>query len=502
MARALLGVLAVSSLAACNWVFGLDKTEPAPPDDASFPDAPPKPLKLTYLVATTTAIGDPLPPIEAPLDDLVSVEASSLDGNLREAVTYGGDGTLEIPFDIITRPWRLVYQRRNQLPRELQLLPENAHVIEPLFGPVPPRTAPVAGAGYVFTPSGGPPNHSLNRVFTMGTFTEGSVLLQSGPTVTYELGSATSLSGPIGTPATTDHAIVVDYTIELSSNCRSATGSLEGTGAVGPPKATITGAWQTQPSQPAIADNLLDIGNKLQTVMRLGETTSASRQVVGYMVSAAMPGFTRPPDPTNLLALPNPAMFALRTCPNVIGGSPPPNVDNVVFMNDHLAAIVYTELTATRTVSGGPQLVNGIEIVTPEATMDSYVVAHLAASPMAVTLKTASNVTVDLFGTIDHVAVPDASGVLELAWTPSSGAADYWEVSLIELGGAITTRKRVFVTPVPTLKIDGAYLASGHEYVFELTSFTGRPGPSVGEYRTSSLPQSSSIVNTRTFLAP
>ena len=59
-----------------------------------------------------------------------------------------------------------------------------------------------------------------------------AVLLQSGPTVTYELGSATSLSGPIGTPATTDHAIVVDYTIELSSNCRSATGSLEGTGAV------------------------------------------------------------------------------------------------------------------------------------------------------------------------------------------------------------------------------------------------------------------------------
>jgi hypothetical protein len=502
MARAMLGVLAVSSLAACNWVFGLDKTEPAPPDDATFPDAPAKPLKLTYLVATTSPIGDPLPPIEAPLDDLDSVEASSLDGVLRAPVAYGADGTLEIPDDIITRPWRLVYQRLNQLPHELQLLPENAHVIEPLFGPVPPRTAPVAGAGYVFTPSGGPANHSINRVFTMGAFTEGFVPLQSGPTVTYELPTATSLSGPIGKPAATDHAIVVDYAIDGPSGCRSSTGSLDGPGDAGPPKATITGAWQTRPSSPAITENLLALGSKLMTVMPLGETSGPSRQIVGYMLSAAMPAFTRPPDATNLIALPNPAMFALQSCPNVIGGSTPPNVDNVQFMNDHLAAVVYTELTATRTVPGGPQLINGIEIVTPEVTADSYVVAHVAASPMAVTLKTASDVTVDLFGASDHIAVPDASGALELAWTPGSGAADYWEVALIEISGTTTTRKRVFVTPVPTLKIDGAYLASHHEYVFELTSFTNRPGPSVGEYRTSSLPQSSSIVNTRTFLAP
>lgn len=494
---AALALAAAASLGACNQVFGLDPTKAAP-------DAPTVPLPIVhlgFLDAVTEAGGHPTAPIDVPLDDLVLLEASTLDGTEHATLT-DDHGTLSIPRAIFDAPWRLVYQRRGGVIHELHQLPEGAHVAEPLFGPVA-RSAPAVGAGYAITPTSYTGDHGLNRVFTTGTWTEGfKVLPPAGAAFAYDFqASAKSLSGPIGRPVAPDRGLLVDYyTDSAGSNCRVATGSVDFPAELGAGVSAVGGTWSSSSKLQDITVPILELSNVLARISLLGETQGLTRLQFGYVPSAQMPAFSRPPDGDALLLLPNPVIASFAVCPDVV--SMPPAVHKPVYMNDRFPRAVHIEMTYNHPVPGGPTLRNGIASVVREATADKFVVTHDAAAPVTITLTSSTGAPLQLLGATEGATLGSTAGLLDLVWTSSPGLADYWEVALLKVSGGTVTRERVWVTPASPLKIVGSDLAPATTYLLELTSYTGRPGPSVGEYRMATLPQSMALVNTRTFKTP
>ncbi len=502
MRRVALGMLAASSVAGCNLVFGLDETEPmAPPPN----DAPELAVHLTLLQLTSDSSGWPIAPsIDAALPDVIKVEANRFD-QAASILTMEPDGRIAVPPQIAgTAGWRLVYQRVGEVPRELQDLPDGAHLVEPLLGPTQ-RTTPPIGSGYKITPTGypGTASHAGARVFTTGVWTEGQHTsgVVGDASCVHELADAISLSGPLGTPGPNDHGFLVDF--KTQSGCRYSTGSAEfATVNPGPAKPELTPPWinsATTPTIPSIAPNVF----ATPEVQPLGETDVVSRLEYGYLPSAAMPAFTRASDPTRSLLLRNPAMITIMSCDTTV--SLLPAINEIASLGTELVRAVHLESYASRPLTGGPTLVSGLAIVVPE---QPFIVNYKVAFASAVKLTAVDGAVVDLFGASDGVMIPPAiataTGPLTVSWASSKpgATADYWEVALLRVAGTSLIKERVYVTTQPSLKLSRSELTAGSEYVLELSGFIGRASAATGNFAAVGGRQEMSVVNARSFRLP
>lgn len=487
MKRAALAMLA--PLAGCNWVFGLEPTHAAP--DA--PDAPPPgvPVHVALLVETLDATGAPTMPAETAIPDLVRLEASTLDGQAPVPLTAAADGTVSVPMEIASKPWRLIYQRQGDDVREYQGLPAEAHVIEPLLGPVVRSPAP-AGSGYVITPASYSGSHSENRVFTLGAWTEGrKALAPAGATFDYDLPSAASLSGSLATPAAGDRGLLVDYVIDGATSCIRSTGSVDfEAGMPGPPKSTPSGSWVTTQTAPTVTTPLPLIATG--DVDPFGDATSrTAREQYGYLAANDLPLFTRSPVGNVLLLLRSPPMIFLRSCTLPVSGAP--TVNEPAYLSARFSRVVHTEIGAARKLPGGATVVNGLAIATHGT--GTFNVTSNVAFPTAVKLGGA-----DLFGTVDNVPVARSAMPMEVTWqkTRASDVAHYWEVALYKVANSVT-RERVYVTTKPSFLIMPSDLTSG-THVLEITAYSGRAPAANGDFRGVSGDQAMSVIYSRTFV--
>lgn len=486
MKRAALAMLA--PLAGCNWVFGLEPTHAAP--DA--PDAPPPgvPVHVSLLVETLDPSGAPTMPVEAMIPDLVRLEASTLDGQAPMTLTADDEGTVAVPPEIAAKPWRLVYQRSGDVVREYQELPAEAHVVETLLGPVM-RVPPPGGSGYLITPTSYSGSHATNRVYTTGTWTEGTNPLPgAGATLDYDLPVASSLSGPIGTPKPGDRGVLVDYLVDGASGCLRASGSADFDAGAPQSKPMVSGPWVTTQTMPAVTTPIGLIGTG--DVDPFNDATSrAAREVFGFLAANDVPLFVRPPDPARSLLLRNPPMVMLRACALPAAG---PSINEPSYLAARFGRAVHTEITATRILPGGASIVNGVSILTPGT--GSFTVGTNVAYPRAVKLGAA-----DLFSTTEAVPVARGAMPMELMWNKSraTDVANFWEVALIKVAGTTLTRERVYVTTKPSLLIMPADLTSG-THVLEITAYAGRSAATNGDFRGATADQAISVTYSRTFV--
>jgi hypothetical protein len=487
MKRAALALLA--PLAGCNWVFGLEPTHAAP--DA--PDAAPPgvPVHVALLVETLDAGGAPTAPTEVAIPDLIRLQAGTLDGQAPVTVTSELDGTVSIPMEIASAPWRLIYQRQGDVVREYQNLPAEAHVIEPLLGPVT-RTPPPAGSGYLITPPGHSGSHATHRVYTLGAWSEGikPPPVPAGPTLDYDLTDAISLSGGLATPKAGDRGLLIDFAVE--NGCRRATGSADfDAGAPVPKSNSASTAWvvvQTTPvvSTPALLISTGDVDPFNDAASR------TAREQYGYLAANDVPLFTRAPDINRSLLLRNPPMVVLRACDLVVGASG--TVNDPAYLAARFGKVVHTEVGASRALPGGAGVVNGLVILTLGTT--TFNVGTNVAFPTAVKVGAA-----DVFGASEAVPVTRGAMPIEVTWqkTRTLDVAHFWEVALIKVAGSALMRERVYVTTKPSFHIMPSDLTSG-THILEITAYAGRAPAANGDFRGVTGDQAISVIHTRTFV--
>ncbi len=501
MRRAALGLFAASSLVGCNLVFGLKETSPNP--DGPPADAPGTPIHLVFLQATLDANGLPVDPVEIPINDLQLVGASTLDGGPTVMLTPAADGTVSVPLEISTSgAWRLFYQRPNQPVRELQNLPADAHVVEPLFGPVA-RVAPPPGTGYSITPTGYPStaSHAQNRVFTTGMWSEGTTLgAAARAQLDYNLGDAVPLSGAMGTPGPDDRGLLFDFVLDGATGCRTSKGSTDFPAAnIGPPLAPVSGSWKSDSVTPTVDVPLTVAFNA--NLKPFAEDAAPPRQQFGYVPSVLMPAFSRPPSPTQALQLRNPVMIAIRSCP--VLASQPAFVPSA-YLDTRLKRAVHTELTTSRELPSTARVTNGLAILTFEIG-GRYDVATDVAFARAVTIRAGSGPAADLFGATDGVPVGVGSGSLTVSWmkTDPAATANFWEVTLIELpdAGGMLVPKRTYVTTTTSVTVQHDDIVIGHSYVLAFTAFTGVNRARAGDFGAITGTQSISVIHARSFVA-
>lgn len=515
MRRAAFGLLVATTVGGCNQFFGLDETTPAP--DAFEPDAMWSSIQLGFLQLSFDPAATIAAPAFTPFPDLMSVAVASADGPL---VTRTADamGIVTIPLDItMSGPFRLVYQRTGDpVPHEYQGLVPNARVIEPLFGPVARPTVPV-NAGYLIKPMGAPTNHAINRVFTVGTWTEAKTVVFPDPgnvrdfDYSYSPANTVSMSGPLGVPAATDAGVLVDYTTTTVPPCERATGSSRfPAGNAAAHTDAIGDVWNIDSvTRQGTTDNNVELPAGIRPF--LDETGPTYRENYGFVPSTLMPSFTRPaPSGLNPIAfLRNPVMMLMRTCSALDSGTA---AHRPTLFKDKLTEAIYTETTVERSV-GGIVLTNGVGVLTLISTPQTLIsVATDVAFADGVVLKSASGME-NLFvaDSNDQIAVAATSGSRTLSWNWSGniGKADYWEVTLIEMTSPSPTKRKTYTTTnatktatttTTTVRIDAADLTLGKQYVFQISAFVGRPDAAAGDFSRVVGNQAISVVHTHSFI--
>jgi hypothetical protein len=506
MRRAAFGLLVATTLGGCNQIFGLEATTSIP--DA--PDAPPldsawASIHLGFLQQTFDPSGTVPPPIETPFPDLVTVEVGPSEGPL--VTRPSENGIVTIPPDISAGPFRLVYQRQGDTIREYQGLVPDAHVIEALFGPVT-RVPPPVGAGFAITPTNYTGNHLANRVFTVGTWTEGARVPgpASGALLTYDYEAAitASMSGALGATAATDRGVLVDYAI--NGYCRSAVGSTDFPGG---PLTTahqpVGGPWSTSTANPLTTsetdDMSVDFNPEWAQFGELNVTPKQTTENYGFVPSALMPAFTRPPDGLRQVALPNPVMLVLRSCTALDTDAA---VHEPTLFSAKLARALYTEASVRRTVAGGVTVNSGVAVISYPVLvfgMPKFDVRTVVAFPVDVKL-TSATATVSLMGT-DDAPIPATAGTVTLAWSKykTTELVDFWEVTLGVIDSSSNfIKKRIYTTTTPDVRIEGSELHAGERYLLQITGHLGRPNAGAGDYRTVQGAQAISVFYPRTFV--
>lgn len=489
----------------CNWVFGIDATVRT---DAGMGDPTDGPLpfaRLSYMVADS-AQGMPVSPALAPILPAPTVEIGRLDGALMPAI-YQTDGTIRLPYDFAdgTRPWRLVYQLANDVPHEVQwnpLVGSSPHAVVPIFGRLDRALIPGPNTAVSLTPMASPLLHRNPRVFTTGVWTESQQLSPPpGANVTHNLNDSLQLSGPPGAPeaARGDLIFLVDFT--PTTICRSAEGSAAFSvplvdGVSMPTPSSSTGTWSFTSRSVAVSGDTITNRLRAATITGADPSELTQRLMIGRSPSTVMPAFSR-----RLFnaALRVPVMLTLQDCTNAdvanlpTFGQPPSLVD--------YPEIVHLQLSAPRTVSGGPTLYSGLSTLTPTTGTTSGAAAldfSVASALPPFTLGGSD------LANLDRVQLAAGTEPLELMFAVEAAPqkTDYYEVILHRVTGTSIVAERIYTITAPPLRIDRTLLANNAEYVIEIRAFNGAPGAAVGDFTRYTPTQSSAVVFTHTFLAP
>jgi len=500
MRSAALCLLAIAA-PACNWVFGIEETLLAPPSDGPPGDGPLPTARLTWMVAVTDVAGVPASVAELrAISPPPSVKIGRIAGELTDA-TIDDTGEFQIPYDYETTAWRLVYQLANDVPREVHWTPVSnrvPHATVPLYGRVDRAPIPGPNTTMSLNAPGSPANHSGPRVFTTGVWTESQPVfpVPPGSTFTYNLNQSIQLSGPPGAPERTkgDLVVLVDYL--TSSGCRRSVGSaaFQLDLADGPSTTINAETW----SNTGIAVTAVNpvFADTLRAALTAGSTDTTSVTTVvqfGPSPSSTMPGFTQR---VSFLGLRAPLILPMLQCTGSdLSGLPSYNLPDSLSVFPQRAHI---QLTADRTVSGGPTLTSGLAVVEPftgATVMFDFDVAYPSPPFLLGTL--------DL-STADHVMLTDGTDPLVLSFTNESMKmpADYYEVVLHRVTGVSIAVERVYTLVGPSLTIERSVLAPNSEYVFEIRAYLGAPDASLADFRSHLSTQSSAVVWTHTFRVP
>lgn len=488
-------------LAGCNQIFGLKPTKEfdAALGDA-IPEAPLPHVQLTWQVATLKPTGEPADTVGfAPIAPAPKVRIAPKDGAFVDA-TYGADGSIEYPQSFVGAPWRIEYTIGVDAPVEVQWQPPDGqgHLIVPLFGRVDRNTPPING-GYTITAVGAS-GFSLPRVFTTGMWTEttSAHLTINTNRVDMNFANAVPLSGNKGAPdsAQGDRGLLVDFQ-NLPSGCRHSVGSADFAPDLMDSLVMVMPTWMTRVRTPTVNVGVAELG-RVADALGPGLTgTAGGDQLVGYVPSVLMPGFSA----SNPPLLPAPLMLAMAQCPS---SAMVPTVNAPVHLEDKMfPRVAHVQLTNHRTV-GGTTLTSAIEAdVLPKTstpTTDLFNVTFPAALATKPLLQTPSQQMIDLVGASDNIPLTPASGTYVLSFTAESGAysIDYSEVTLHEIVGTSLMPVRTFTFTGTSVAIDGASFAAGKRYVFEIRTHVGAPTAAQGDFTQVAFPQGLAIVFTRT----
>lgn len=498
MRSAALCLLAIAA-PACNWAFGIEDTlqvDAGPPVDAvQLPTA-----RLTWLVAVTDAQGVPAAAHEhRPIVPAPTVRIGRIGQPLMN-VAIDETGTITLPVDYVTEPWRLAYQLADGIPREVQwstTAGRTPHAIVPRFGRLEPAPIPGPNTVLTMTPSNNlPAMHAGTLVFTTGIWTQSvpTFGFPPGPTFNQNLNQSLQLSGPPGAPDHTkgDLAVLADYT--TSGNCRVSTGSAAFKLALtdGPSTTISAEPWRNS----AATTNVTNPNADLVRVGLAASTTTANVTTavqVGPAASAAMPAFTQEPgrEQVPALALDGPLLLPMVDCTATLGVLPTYNLPDSLSGFPHVAHI---QVTADRSVPSGPTLTHGLvavrEVAGGRADFDINVAMPLPPFMLG---------TLDL-STMDDVPLPAGTDPLVLTFaTEPVRMSDYYEVLLHRIDGTSTVVERVYTILQPTLTIDRSVLTLANDYVFEIRAFRGAPDAALADFTRYLSTQASAVVWTHTF---
>jgi hypothetical protein len=485
-------VAVLGVLAGCNQIYGLDPTKVI---DAG---PPPRHVSLTYLIAP----GDVTQGLDlaTAVRGVTALSATTLDGaqTLDLLPLYAGSAIVDVPESFAAQPWRLAYEIVGDVPREVQNPPAgDLHVVVPMFGPLDRIPIPMA-SGYSVTPRNFVGSHALHRVYTTGVWTVG--FADPAPMTAkldYPFDRAASLFGPIGAPnGPRDRVLIVDYKIDGATGCRVATGSTDTPLALTPNQLAVPDPeplWDATTLPIMLQMDAQAALLHLTGVNVFTDTVGPAHIALGMIPSDRMPAFEAAPQ--SPLVLPGPVIAALNVCP---WAPAPPVLPAIPAFHDtdldsELVPVLHAEATIVRVVDG-VQLVSGMAVVAPR-TGTSYAPVFAAPTVMGAMLGSA-----DLFGADEHVAVATA-GPLQLSFT-LAGRDDFTEVTLHQLDGTTLRPVRRYTVFGTTVEIDPGVFTPGATHVFEIRTFTGRPGAVLGDFRIATLPQAMVTMFTRTFVTP
>lgn len=511
-------------LVGCNRIFGITATQPwdAPPD--VVPDLPH--VVLTWQLATTSTTGAPSPALEYPpfaAGAAPQIRIAPIDRPFMPAAyltSPGKEGWIEIPRDYFAKDasgnnqtWRLEYTLPADVPHEVQWAPDDkiAHLTVPMVGRLDRQPVP-DGSGYAMTPTSPPGSYTFPRLFTTGLWTDGPVNPpSSGTTVDYDFFNAVSLSGAKGSPdpAHGDRGFLVDFATDPDGTgilCRVAVGSAALTSVALTAKVHTAQSvvWDTSRTKVTTDVASLDALTRLTTGLGKLNTMlndAASTLVFGVIPSTSFPGLT---GSSLAFALPTPVMQTLLQCPQGRNGPADstkiPATSQPVMLGDFPTA-VHVQLVDSRQVLG-VVLSSGMETLVGASAGGGFRLEFPAAIPTQMTLTTPGGGKLDLAGDSDQLAAGSPTGAFVLDFVPEAGTdlrADYYDVLLHRIAAGELTTERIFTVTAPRVRIDGALLVPGADYVFEIRSFKGHIAASRGDFAPVDYPYGSAVVFTRTF---
>jgi len=516
------------------WVLGLAACGYPPLQVWDAPTDSLPHVVLTWQLATTSPSGAPSAILEYPLfapGAAPQVRIATLDGPFAPA-SYSSDasapGWIEVPrsyFEAPTdastvAPWRLEYTLNvvgvpgAGVPHEVQWAPDAqlAHLVVPMVGRLDRSPVP-AGSGYRVTTGHTFSGSDNTNVLTTGLWTTGTAP-PSGTVVDYDFSSATSLSGTKGSPDASkgDRGFVVDYVVNPDGNgiqCNVAIGSaaLTQLALTAGGHTAQSALWDT--SRRPVISELPDIGVFTRLAAGLGPLNTMiskdSQLLFGSVPSTSFPGLIAS---APSFRLPVPVMQSLLLCPQgplsqgPMTSSAIPDTAQPTMLGDFPTA-VHVQLVAPRAVLAlGVTLYSGMETVIAASAGGGFKMSFPAAIPTRITLDTPATGRVDLVDNIDQIPVGAPTGPFTLAFTPEPVAglrADYHDVYLHRISGTTLTTERIYTVTAPQVRIDGAVLVPGADYVFEIRSYAGHVMAPRGDFAPVDYPYGSAVVFTRTF---
>jgi len=497
-------------LVGCNQIFGLT---PARTWDAQIDVPPDMPHVLfTWQLATSQPSGAPAA-LQYPAftgTSAPTMRIAPIDGPFTPAdyLTTPDEmsGWILIPRSYIGATWRFEYTFPGDVPHEVQWAPEDklGHLVVPMVGRLG-RTAAPTDSGYVITPSNYSGGYTFPRVFTTGLWTDAPVIPPSaGSTIVYDFSSAAPLSGLKGDldKAQGDRALLVDFITDLG--CRVASGSA----LLDPPTlepnvhTPLTVTWDSgrkKLTAPTIDSIFLErvTTDPLHGDFQMGRL---STMLYGAVASTSFPGLIGTPPPLSSISLPIPLMHTLLKCP--YNAPMLPDTASPALLDD-FPRVLHLQLVVSRPVPAlGTSLTGGLETVVASSAAGGFKLAFPAPFATRIMLATPGNGTLDLSGASDQLAAGSPTGPFILTFEPEKGPdlrADYHDVVLHRIVGGALTTERIFTVTAARVRIDGALLAPGADYVLEIRTYKGHAMAAHGDFVPVDYPYGAAIVYTRTF---
>jgi hypothetical protein len=534
------------AVAGCNQIFGNNSVTPLDADigeagiDARFGS-----MTVMYAVEAGPA-QITTSPTYVPFDTQVHVGPIDTKDPTNLEPRPVMNGTFTVRSETIAARYRLIFTGPDGIDVEIQSQLVSADFVLPRIGRLD-RGTPVANSlvPYAFTggPSNGTASWSQGRFLATGlwaTFDLGPccAIVQTPP-AKVDYSHFTSMSGPLGVPATaTDTLVFTDSvgdgggTLDANHNkvYGYATATLDGFDGTGTPINLVESAWKT----PA-----------MQTSLGVTTTPFAPSFAQRAAQLLNLPGFDQPEIRTSggVIAAPNVLPFTeilLNQSVNVDSVSG--DLDHVVFMPlGHSPAnpirfvnpfngvdapayptAVYVEGSATRMFANSSATVrSGIQALAPQSNAAADVNIGDGVG-YASTIKMKPSSVSDDTATIVLLVDPDMKTLARNVPATSVKTFDLWfssdsadatatiddcSVTIYQISSTIITPvKRYLTTDLPTeavpLVIDQGVFDSTHAYALGISCYHGHPMVKTGDWRTVVYPVAASTIYTKSFTVP